>query len=264
MSLTRKVALVTGSGNGIGKETALALAQAGASVVIVDIDLPSAERTYRQIVESGGNGMAIEADVTKKSDVVRVFSEIETVFGKLDILVNNVGGTIRKPTMEFTDEEWDSVINVNLKTVFMCSQQAGKFMLKQQSGVVINISSIHGLGGISRRSPYATAKTAVNSFTRTLACEWAMDGVRVNAIAPGYILTDALQGAFNEGLLNPEDMVRRTPMNRMGGPKDIAEAVLFLVSDKASFITGVTLYVDGGYSAYHGPEAVPSFRHQLE
>lgn len=263
MTLSGKVALVTGSGNGIGRQTALALAYGGANVVIADIDWAAAERVRRQIVENGGNAMAIKADVTQKDDVKRLFSQIETAFGKLDILVNNVGGTIRKPTIEFTEDEWDSVVNVNLKTVFLCSQQAGRFMLKQKAGVVINISSIHGLGGISRRNPYATSKTAINSFTKTLACEWALDGVRVNAIAPGYISTENLEKAFEQGVLSREDMIRRTPMNCLGTPEDIADAVLFLASDKAKFITGITLYVDGGYSAYHGPEAAPSFHHSL-
>lgn len=263
MMFSGKVALVTGSGNGIGKAIALTLASHGAQVVIVDIDLQAAEQVYQQIVNQGGSGLVIEGDVSQSDDIIRIFEQVEASYGRLDILINNVGITIRKPTVEFTEEEWDHVFAVNLKSVFLCSREAGRMMLKQKSGVVINISSIHGLGGISRRNPYATSKSAINSFTQTLACEWALDGVRVNAIAPGYIETDGLVSAFEAGILNREDMQRRTPQGRLGTPEDIAEAALFLVSDKASFITGITMYVDGGYAAYNGPEAYPSFNHQL-
>jgi len=263
MELQGKIAVVTGAGNGIGKATAKLLSANGAAVIIADINLPAAEQVSEEIRASGGQSFAIHADVSQQEHVNKMFDFVTEQFGRLDILVNNVGDTIRKPTIEFTEEEWDRLFAINLKSTFMCSQRAGKLMLKQKSGAVVNISSIHGLGGISKRNPYATAKTAVNSFTRTLACEWAMDGVRVNSIAPGYILTSSLASAIDAGLLNQDDLIRRTPQGRMGSPEDIAEAVLFLVSDRASFITGITLYVDGGYSAYHGPEAVPSFHHHL-
>ncbi len=259
-----KIVLVTGSGNGIGRSIAHDFAREGASVIVADVDGEAAERTCLEIKNSGGNAVSFKSDVSLKADVEQLFSEISKNFGPLDILVNNVGTTIRKPIIHFTEEEWDFIFDTNLKSMFLCAKEAGKVMLKRKSGVVINISSILGLGGVSNRLPYATSKAAVNSFTKTLACEWALDGVRVNTIAPGYILTDGLKAAFEQGTLNKEDMVRRTPMGRLGIPENIADSVLFLSSDKASFITGSILYVDGGYAAYHGPEIIPSMYHNLE
>ncbi|WP_162462959.1 SDR family NAD(P)-dependent oxidoreductase [Paenibacillus psychroresistens] len=264
MEFNNKVVLVTGSGNGIGRSIAMAFARDGASVIVADIDGAAATQTKQDIEQLGGIAVSFQADVSKKIEVEQLFSYIIEKFGTLDILVNNVGTNVRKPIVHFTEEEWDFVFDTNIKSMFLCAKEAGKIMLKRQSGVVVNISSIHGLGGISRRLPYATSKAAVDSFTKTIACEWALDGVRVNTIAPGYILTEGLRMAFDQGILNEEDMIRRTPQAQLGTPDNIADAVLFLSSSKASFITGAVLYVDGGYAAYHGPEVVPSFHHNME
>jgi 3-oxoacyl-[acyl-carrier protein] reductase len=258
-----KIVLVTGSGNGIGRSIALAFAREEAKVIIVDIDEEAAVKVGEEVKKLGMIHLVVQADVSNQEDVKRIFLQIIDTFGSLDILINNVGTTIRKPGIEFSEEEWDFVIDTNIKSTFLCSKEAGKIMLKKKSGSVLNISSIHGLGGISRRLPYSAAKSAVDSLTKTLACEWAADGVRMNAIAPGYILTTGLQETFDQGLLNPEDMLRRTPQGRLGTPEEIAEVALFLSSAKASFITGAVLYVDGGYAAYHGPEQFPSMPHNL-
>lgn len=258
MLLKEKVALITGAANGIGKATALAMAKEGAKLVIIDINREGIEKVGEEINQLGGECLVMKGDVTNKEQTDKVFETITTTIGQLDILVNNVGGAIVKPAVDVTEEEWDFLFDTNLKSMFYYSQQAGKIMLKQKSGVVINLSSILGLGGIPRRIGYSAAKSAVNSLTQTLACEWALDGVRVNAVAPGYILTDALQNHFDEGTLKSDNMYRRTPQGRLGTPEDIAQAILFLASDNASFITGTTLYVDGGYAAYHAPEPVPS------
>ncbi|AZN41344.1 SDR family NAD(P)-dependent oxidoreductase [Paenibacillus albus] len=261
--LEGRIAVVTGGGNGIGAAIAIALAGEGAAIVIADIHMEGAHQVEERIRQAGGKCLAVHADVVKKADIERVFADTVREFGTVDILINNVGGTIRKAMVEFSEDEWDQIIDINLKSTFLCSQAAGKIMLKQKRGAIVNISSIHGLGGIPKRSPYATAKAAINSFTSTIGCEWAADGVRMNAIVPGYILTEGLAQTFRAGLLNQEDMVRRTPQGKLGTPEDIAEAALFLVSDKAKYITGTTLYVDGGYSAYHGPELQTSIKHQL-
>lgn len=258
-----KIALVTGAGNGIGQAIAEGLAKEGATVVIADIDEQGALRTESAILANGGKAVAYRTDVTVAAEVELLFRNIAEQFGVLDILVNNVGMNVRKPIIHFTEEEWDYVYDTNIKSMFLCAKEAGKMMLKRRSGAVVNISSVHGLGGISRRLPYSSSKSAVESFTKTLACEWALDGVRVNAISPGYILTEGLKGAFEQGILNQDDMVRRTPQARLGTPDNIADAVKFLCSDSASYITGAILQVDGGYAAYHGPELIPSFHHDL-
>ncbi|BBI32753.1 SDR family NAD(P)-dependent oxidoreductase [Cohnella abietis] len=264
MQFANQVVLVTGSGNGIGCSTAKLFAGEGATVIVADVDGSAAEAVSEQIRQSGGKAVGYQADVSSAEQVDRLFANIIKEFGVLDVLVNNVGSTIRKPLVFFTEEEWDFVFDTNIKSMFLCAKQAGQLMLKRGKGVVVNISSIHGLGGISGRLPYSTSKSAVESFTKTLACEWALDGVRVNCVAPGYILTEAMTEIFAKGVLNQEDMLRRTPQARLGAPVDIAEAVLFLCSERASFITGSILHVDGGYAAYHGPEPIPSFHHKFE
>ncbi|WP_158602152.1 SDR family NAD(P)-dependent oxidoreductase [Cohnella endophytica] len=261
MEVADRIVLVTGSGNGIGRAIAIAFAKEGASVVITDIDEGAAEKVAREIESMGGKAKSIRTDVSSGADVERLFAVIHREYGKLDVLVNNVGTTIRKPTVSFTEEEWDFIYDTNVKSMFLCARAAGKLMLKRGGGSVVNISSILGTGGVSRRMPYASSKAAVDSFTQTLACEWALDGVRVNAVAPGYIRTEGLNQAFVAGILKEDDMVRRTPQARLGTPENIADAVLFLCSSKAEYITGTVLYVDGGYSAYQGPEQWPSFHH---
>ncbi|MCQ6557432.1 SDR family NAD(P)-dependent oxidoreductase [Paenibacillus mendelii] len=257
MEFQSKVALVTGAGNGIGKSIAGALARDGATVIAVDIDGEAADRTAQEIVGQGRKAFAYTADVSQKGEVKQLVLQIKEVYGSIDVLINNVGLTIRKPIVDFTEDEWDYVFNTNLKSLYFFAKEAGRIMLANKSGAVVNISSIHALGGIPRRLPYSVSKAAVDSFTRTLACEWALDGIRVNTVTPGYILTDGLKLAFDTGALNQEDMVRRTPLGHLGTPENIADAALFLCSSRAEFITGTTLYVDGGYSAYHGPERLP-------
>jgi 3-oxoacyl-[acyl-carrier protein] reductase len=257
-----KIVLVTGSGNGIGRAIASAFVREGANVIIVDINAEAAKETAHEFVQQGGKAIWYKCDVSLATEVKELFQKIEREVGEIDILVNNVGTTIRKPIIDFTEHEWDLVFNTNVKSTFMFSKEAGRSMLKRRSGCVVNISSIHGLGGISKRLPYSASKTAVESLTKTMACEWALDGVRVNCVSPGYILTKGMKAAIEQGVLNGEDILRRTPQARLGAPEDIAEAVLFLCSDRASFITGTVLHVDGGYAAYHGPETVPSFHHE--
>lgn len=258
MQFKDQIAMITGAGNGIGKTTAIALAEEGAHIVIIDIDGDAAERTGEAIRAIGREALVIESDVCSMEQARHAFGLAQERFGKLDVLVNNVGMNIQKPFLQLPEHEWDYLIDTNLKSMYIYSKLAGEMMLARKSGVVINLSSILGLGGISRRSAYSAAKAAVNSLTQTLACEWALDGVRVNAVAPGYILTEVLQKFFDQGSLDPVNMIRRTPQGHLGEPQDIADAILYLASPKAKFVTGTVLYVDGGYAAYHGAEPVPS------
>lgn len=257
MQFLNKTALVTGAAGGIGRDIAAHLAGEGADLVLVDINREELERVNEQVRQLGRKSLPLYSDVTSKQAADRVFAQVQADFGRLDILVNLVGINIYKPAVELSEEDWDYLTDVNLKSMFLYSQLAGAMMLRQKSGVIINISSIYGLGGIPRRLGYACGKSAVNSLTQTLACEWAMDGVRVNAIAPGYILTEQLQKYFDQKILTREHMLSRTPQGRLGTPGDIARAVAFLASEQNSFITGSVLYVDGGYSAYRGAEPVP-------
>jgi 3-oxoacyl-[acyl-carrier protein] reductase len=258
MSFKDRIVMVTGAGVGIGKTTAVTMAKEGAHLILIDKDASALEIAGAEIRKLGRECLLFHSDVSLKEQADKIFLDSFKQFGRLDVLVNNVGLNIQKSTLELTEIEWDFIINTNMKSMFLYSQLAGEIMLKQKSGVVINLSSILGLGGTSRRIAYSASKAAVNSMTQTLACEWALDGVRVNAVAPGYILTEALQNFFDRGTLDPENMLRRTPQGHLGTPEDIAEAILFLASDKAKFITGAVLYVDGGYAAYHGAEPVPS------
>jgi 3-oxoacyl-[acyl-carrier protein] reductase len=264
VQFSNKNVLVTGSGNGIGRAIAHAFAREGANTVIADNDGNAAQNTAQEIQLQGGRATWYTCDVSSAQQVEDLFARVASDVGELDVLINNVGTTIRKPIIYFSEDEWDFVFDTNIKSMFMCARAVGLSMLKRHTGCILNISSVHGLGGISKRLPYSTSKTAVESFTKTLACEWALDGVRVNCISPGYILTKGMQRAFDTGQLNSEDMIRRTPQARMGSPEDVAEAALFLCSERASFITGTVLHVDGGYAAYHGPEVVPSFHHELD
>jgi NAD(P)-dependent dehydrogenase (short-subunit alcohol dehydrogenase family) len=170
--------------------------------------------------------------------------------GRLDILVNNAGVVGPGPSEELSEAEWDRVVNVDLKAVFLCSQAAARTMLSQGRGKIVSIASIAGWAGFPRRASYSASKAGVISLTQTLACEWAKRGVRVNAVGPGYTETEIIKQGAALGVLTVADIERRTPMGRLATPDEIARAVVFLASDEASYITGQTLFVDGGWTAY--------------
>ncbi|HJX60503.1 MAG TPA: 3-oxoacyl-[acyl-carrier-protein] reductase [Thermodesulfobacteriota bacterium] len=243
MKLAAKVALVTGAAQGIGKAVALLLARNGAEIIVSDINLEKAEETAKEVQALGRKALAIKVDVAKLDDVEKMVGAILARFGQVDILVNNAGIARDKLILRMTEEDWDAVLNINLKGTFNCTKAVVRHMSKQRSGKIVNIASVVGEMGNAGQGNYAASKAGVIGFTKTIAREFAQRGINVNAIAPGYIetpMTDALPDKAKE------ELKRLIPMDRLGKPEDVAEAVLFLVSEASSYITGHVLNVNGG------------------
>ena len=244
------VALVTGGSSGIGRATSLAFARERARVAIADLDPTGAAETARMIQDIGGNATVFELDVTKADDVASLVDRVVQTYGRLDCAFNNagIGGMVAK-TADYPEEEWDRILNVNLKSVWLCMKYEIPVMEKQGSGAIVNTASIYGLAGAAGYIAYNAAKHGVVGITRTAALEYATAGIRINAVCPGYIRTPMTQPGIDA---NPElerKMVSQTPMARLGRPEEIAGAVVWLCSDAASFVTGHTLTPDGGYMA---------------
>jgi 3-oxoacyl-[acyl-carrier protein] reductase len=243
LKLAGKVALVTGGAQGIGKAVALLLARNGADIVVSDINLEKAEETAKEVQALGRNALAMKVDVAKLDDVEKMVGAILAQFGKVDILINNAGIARDKLILRMTEEDWDAVLNINLKGTFNCTKAVVRHMSKQKSGKIVNIASVVGEMGNAGQGNYAASKAGVIGFTKTIAREFAQRGINVNAIAPGYIetpMTDALPDKVKE------ELKRLIPLDRLGKPEDVAEAVLFLVSESAGYITGQVLNVNGG------------------
>lgn len=249
--LKDKVALVTGARRGMGKADALALAHQGAKVAVTDINLQECQKVVDEIKTKGGQAAAFKMDVANKADVDKVFGEVAKLWGRLDILVNNAGVFSPKPALEITEEDWDRTIDINLKGQFLCAQAAARGMARNKWGRIINISSVaSGQVGIGFAGGvhYTASKGGILGMTETLAAEWAVLGINVNAIAPGAIDTPMIQDAQ----LSKEAMdalIARVPLKRIGKPEEIAAMVVFLASEEASYVTGATFYVDGGWLA---------------
>ncbi len=244
MRLQNKVALITGAGNGIGKQTALTFSREGAKVVVADINEDAGRKVVDEILQSGGSAAFELVNVAETKDVVRMVENSVKTYGKIDILVNNAGIVADARLVKMDLEQWQRVIDINLKGVFLCGQAVAKVMETNESGgVILNASSVVGLYGNFGQSNYVATKAGVIGMTKTWARELGKKGIRVNAVAPGFIATDILQ-SIPEKVINM--MVEKTPLGRMGKPQDIANAYLFLATDEASFITGAVLSVDGG------------------
>jgi 3-oxoacyl-[acyl-carrier protein] reductase len=242
MDLKNKIALVTGSGRGIGKAIALRLAESGATVVINDVS-DEAESASQEIKASGKQSYFIKANVSSSVEVDRMFETVVGIYGKIDILVNNAGITRDQLTMRLSDEDWDAVININLKSVFYCTRSVLKYMIKQKYGRIVNISSISGIKGNPGQVNYCAAKAGIIGITRTVAKEMASRHITVNAVAPGYIQTEMTQTLPDK---IKDECLKRIPEGCFGTPRDVAEAVAFFASDEAKYITGQVLCVDGG------------------
>ncbi len=241
--LSGKVALVTGAGRGIGLAIALRLAEYGADVIVSDIDADTAKTAAAEIEKLGRKAMAIPGNVAKFEDCQNMINAAAEAFGHIDILVNNAGITRDNLIMRMTEEEWDSVIAVNLKSVFNCSKAISRLMMKQRSGKIINISSVVGMMGNPGQANYSASKAGVIGLTKTLAKELASRGITVNAVAPGFIRTKMTEFLKDDAR---EALIKMIPLTRLGEPQDVANAVLFLSSPLADYITGQVLPVDGG------------------
>ena len=244
MDLSNRVAIVTGSGRGIGRAIALKLAEVGATVVVNDLGEASpVDSVVKEIKAMNRESTAILADVSSPSDVERLVETTINTCGKIDILVNNAGITRDQLVLRMSDEDWDRVINVNLKSVFLCTRAVLRHMIKQRWGRIISIASIVGIIGNPGQANYASAKAGIIGFTRTIAREVASRGITANAIAPGFIDTQMTQ-QLNEK--QKQELAARIPTGSLGTPRDVAEAVAFLASEEARYITGQVLNVDGG------------------
>jgi len=244
MKLEGKVALVTGASRGIGREIALELAREGANVAINYAGSEAkALEVAAEIRTMGREAITIQADVSSSESVDSMVKQTIEAFGKLDILVNNAGITKDNLLMRMKEADWDDVININLKGVFLCTKAVTRQMMKQRSGRIINISSIVGVSGNAGQANYVAAKSGVIGLTKTTAKELATRGITVNAVAPGFITTD-MTDKLNDETKN--EMLKQIPLARLGEPTDIAKTVLFLASDDSRYMTGQTLHVDGG------------------
>ncbi len=249
--LTHKVALVTGARRGMGRTHALALAAQGATVVVTDIDEKECFPVVEEITAKGGKAVCFKMDVSDKAEVDHVFDGTVKKFGRLDILVNNAGIYFSKPALEITETEWEKMMDVNLKGQFFCAQRAAREMAKNKWGRIINISSVASgqVGvGIAGGAHYTASKGGIIGMSETLAVEWAPLGININVIAPGVIDTPMV-GAAEIQKEAMDAMLARVPLKRMGRPEEVSAMVVFLASDEASYVTGATFFVDGGWLA---------------
>jgi 3-oxoacyl-[acyl-carrier protein] reductase len=243
MELKNKVALVTGGAQGIGKTIGEELTRAGAHVVLGDVNLEGAQVTAEAINNNGGSASAIKINVSNATEVQQVFDFIMKDKKPVDIVVNNAGITRDGLMLRMKEIDWDLVLDINLKGSFLCSQQAAKQMMKQKSGVIVNISSIVGVMGNFGQANYSASKAGVIGLTKTLAREVASRGIRVNAVAPGFIDTEMTR-TLDETIR--QKLIEQIPLSRLGLPEDVARCVSFLVSDKSSYITGQVINLNGG------------------
>jgi NAD(P)-dependent dehydrogenase (short-subunit alcohol dehydrogenase family) len=241
-SLENRVAIVTGAGKGIGRAVALGLADAGADVVVAARTLSDIEKVASEIEQKGRKALAVPADVNLRDQVNSLLEKTVKEFGRIDILFNNAGGTTPISTMDMTEADWDANITLNLKSAFLCSQEVGKVMIAQKKGAIINNASMYGLRANRANIAYGAAKAGIINLTQNMAIELAKYNIRVNAIAPGYIVT----GPHHHEWAARPDVICQIPLSRLGQPEDIVGAVVYLASDASLYVTGATIVIDGG------------------
>jgi 3-oxoacyl-[acyl-carrier protein] reductase len=243
MILKDKNAIVTGSAQGIGKAIALSLAKAGANIIVSDVNIEEAEKTAREIEALGVKAMAVKCNVADANDVTELVKKAQETFPTLDILVNNAGVTRDNLMMRMEEKDWDLVLDINLKGAFLLTKAVTRIMMKQRYGRIVNMSSVIGVMGNAGQSNYAASKGGLIAFTKSTAKEFASRNITCNAIAPGFIET-AMTAKLSDEV--KQNYAKGIPLGRMGSVDDVANAVLFLVSEQASYITGQVLHVDGG------------------
>ncbi|GLV54014.1 beta-ketoacyl-ACP reductase [Dictyobacter sp. S3.2.2.5] len=248
MRLKERVAVVTGSGSGIGRAIAQIFAAEGAAVVVVDRVGDRARETVSQLTEAGGKALAVVADVASARDVEAIVSQALQVYGRVDILVNNAGLALGDDILSITEEEWDTNLAVVLKSVYLCSRALLPGMIERGQGAIVNIASVNGLNGLGEEA-YSAAKAGMINLTKNMAVKYGSSGVRVNCICPGTIRTPIFQPDLERDPQLFERLAKWYPLGRVGEPEDIARAALFLASDDASWITGTAMVVDGGLLA---------------
>jgi NAD(P)-dependent dehydrogenase (short-subunit alcohol dehydrogenase family) len=254
MRLENRVALITGAGSGIGRATALRLAQEGAKIAVVDWNSTTAGETVQLIENLGGTSLFIHADVSKVADTERIVTETVTHFGELNILVNDAAVMVEKTAVDTTEEDWDRIVGVNLKGTFFCAKYAVlQFRRQGKGGVIVNMASVNSFFAEGGIAAYCATKGGIAQLTRALATDHSSEGIRVNAICPGWIETPMNAKFFALGPHIREQAGRLHSLGRIGQPEEVANAVLYLASDEASFVTGSLLTVDGGFSAGLAP-----------
>ena len=250
MKLNNKIALITGASKGIGKGIAIRYSQEGAAVVHASRSMELLSAITDEIKSAGGQALALHVDVRKHESIQAVVDKTVEEFGRLDIMVNNAGISMALPSEDLPPEDWNRAVETDLFGVFYGCQSAGRQMMKQGGGCIINMTSVYGIVAAPMRAAYCASKAAGNMLTKVLASEWAAKKIRVNAIAPGYIRTELVQGVIDKGVMPINAVIKRTPQGRIGEVEDVLGGAVYLASDEASFVTGSILTVDGGWTAY--------------
>jgi 2-deoxy-D-gluconate 3-dehydrogenase len=249
LNLSSKIAIVTGGGSGIGKATAFGLAANGAHVVLVGRDEEKGKRVSDDICSEGGKAIYVQADVTKADEVAGMVEYTVSKLGRVDILVNAAGISIKStPTEYVSEEEWDKILNINLKGTFICCQMVARAMIKQKYGKIVNLGSLQGEMVLPLRAAYAASKGGLKQVTKSMAIEWAKYNINVNVVAPGFVRTPMTEQVLSDEFWY-NVVVNKTPLGRPAQPEEIADIILFLASDAASYITGQTIVADGGWTA---------------
>jgi NAD(P)-dependent dehydrogenase (short-subunit alcohol dehydrogenase family) len=250
MRLEKKVAIVTGASKGIGKGIAISYAREGAKVVVASRSPDLLAAVVEEIKASGGEALALSLDVRSPQSVQSVIDNTVKAYGRLDVMVNNAGISMVKPSEDLAPEDWTRALETDLFGVFYGCQSAARQMMKQGGGSIINVTSAYGIVAIPMRAAYCASKAAANHLTKVLAVEWAGKNIRVNAIAPGYVRTELVQDVIDRGHIPLEAIRRRTPQGRMGEVEDLVGLAVYMASDESAFMTGSVVSIDGGWTAY--------------